>query len=67
MTTFNFVIPDMACSACAAKITKAVQTLDASASVDADTSTKKVVIATTTAGDQVKQAIATAGYTVEVQ
>ncbi|MEO1094104.1 MAG: heavy-metal-associated domain-containing protein [Cyanobacteria bacterium J06638_28] len=65
MATLDFVIPDMACSACAESITKAVQSLDADASVEADTTTKKVTVTTATAADQVKQAITTAGYTVQ--
>ncbi|MEM0979462.1 MAG: heavy-metal-associated domain-containing protein [Cyanobacteria bacterium P01_H01_bin.58] len=65
MATLDFVIPDMACSACVESITKAVQSLDAGASVEADTTTKKVTITTATEDDRVKQAIATAGYTVQ--
>ena len=65
MTTLNLTIPDMACSACAATITKSVQSLDTSATVDADTQTKKVTISTTSEPDHVKQAIADAGYTVQ--
>ncbi len=65
MATLNLVIPDMACSACAETITKAVQNLDAAASVQADTKTKAVTITTTTDATAVKAAIATAGYTVQ--
>jgi copper chaperone len=54
----------MACGACAETITKAVQTLDATATVQADPGTKKVTIESSAQPDQVKQAIAEAGYTV---
>ncbi|NER84167.1 MAG: heavy-metal-associated domain-containing protein [Leptolyngbya sp. SIO1D8] len=65
MATLNLTVPDMACSACAETITKAVQALDVTASVQADPATKQVSIATTTEPEQIKQAIANAGYTVE--
>jgi len=65
MATLNLTVPDMACSACAETITKAVQTLDSGASVQADPETKKVDISTTSDPEQVKQAIADAGYTVQ--
>jgi copper chaperone len=64
MTTLNLTIPDMACAACAETITDAVRGLDSKASVQADTETKKVTISTTTDANQVKDAIANAGYTV---
>lgn len=65
MSTLNLKIPDMACSACAETITKSVQALDTAASIQANTETKHVMISTTAAPEQVKQAIAEAGYTVE--
>ena len=65
MATLTLTIPDMACSACAETITKAVQAVDAAASVQADPSTKQVKISTVTEADHVKQAIAAAGYTVQ--
>lgn len=64
MTTLNLTVPDMACGACAETITKAVQGLDAAATVKADTETKAVEITTSASGDAVKQAITEAGYTV---
>lgn len=65
MATLTVTVPDMACSACAEAITQAVQTLDKAASVQADTTTKHVTIATTSEPEQVKAAIAEAGYTVQ--
>lgn len=65
MTTLSLTVPDMACGACAETITKAVQALDTSASVQADPATKQVAIHTTCEPEQVKQAIAAAGYTVQ--
>lgn len=65
MITLNLIIPDMACSACTDTITKSVQALDASATVQADTATKAVTITTNSEATAVKQAIADAGYTVQ--
>lgn len=65
MTSLNLKVPDMACSACAETITKAVQGVDTLASIHADTDTKEVTIVTSSEADLVKQAIADAGYTVE--
>ncbi|MEO0989024.1 MAG: heavy-metal-associated domain-containing protein [Cyanobacteria bacterium J06639_14] len=65
MTTLNLTVPDMACAACADTITKAVKSLDSNASIQADPKTKQVAVATTQNPEQIKQAIANAGYTVQ--
>ena len=57
-------VPDMACGACAASITKAVAAIDSTATVDADLKTKWVSITTHANEGEVKAAIAAAGYTV---
>jgi copper chaperone len=57
-------VSNMACSACAETITQAVLALDSTAKVNADLQTKQVSIETQVTEDLVKQAIATAGYTV---
>jgi len=54
----------MACSACADRITKAVQIVDPAATVSADTDTKAINITTSLAAEAVTSAIAQAGYTV---
>jgi copper chaperone len=54
----------MACSACADTITKAIQAIDPTATVEADPKTKQVTIDTQAPADAVTQAITTAGYTV---
>lgn len=58
-------VPDMACSACAETITKAVQSLDDQATVNTNLDTKAVEIESSASDDQVKTAIANAGYSVE--
>jgi copper chaperone len=65
MQTIELKIPSMACSACADTITKAVNALDAVAKVNADLSTKLVIITTSQPETTIKNAIAAAGYTAE--
>lgn len=65
MTTLNLTIPSMACSACSDTITRAVQAIDATATVVADTQTKAVTIETTADGTAIKSAIVAAGYPVD--
>ena len=62
--TLQFVVPNMACSACAETITQALAALDPAAKVEADTKTKQVNIETQTPELEVRQAIAAAGYTI---
>jgi copper chaperone len=62
--TLALTVPDMACSACAETITKAVTALDPAAQVQADPKTKQVNIETQADAAVVKNAITAAGYTV---
>jgi copper chaperone len=64
MPSIDLKIPDMACSACADTITKAVKALDADAQVQADLDSKNVSITTNAKSEAVKQAITAAGYTI---
>jgi copper chaperone len=63
--TIHLTVPSMACAACADTITKAVQTVDATAQVTADPKTKKVDIETHQAEDDIRAAIAASGYPVQ--
>ncbi len=60
----QLTVPNMACSACSDKITKAIQAIDPAATVQADTKTKQINIKTQAAETAIKQAIVDAGYTV---
>jgi copper chaperone len=60
----KFTVSDMACSACAETIATAVTAVDPMAQVQADPQTKQVNIETQVAEETIKQAIATAGYTI---
>jgi copper chaperone len=60
----QLTVPNMACSACSDTITKAIQAIDPTATVEADTKTKLVNIETQAAEGDIKQAITNAGYTV---
>lgn len=64
MAKLMLTVPDMACSACAETITKAVHEIDMSASVEANPETKAVMIDSTASDADLKRAIADAGYTV---
>lgn len=64
MSTMHLTVPSMACAACAETITQAVQTVDPSASVQADLKTKHVSIESTVSDQAIKEAIAHAGYPV---
>lgn len=57
-------VPNMACSACSDTITKAIQAIDPTATVQADTKTKLVEIDTQASETAVRDAIVTAGYTI---
>jgi copper chaperone len=61
---YELTVPDMACSACANAISKAVVALDPSAKVAANPETKQVEVETTVSETSVKEAIATAGYSI---
>jgi copper chaperone len=63
--TIHLTVPSMACAACADTITKAVQSVDATAQVIADSKTKKVDIETAQAEDAIRAAIAASGYPVQ--
>lgn len=60
----ELTVPNMACSTCSDAITKAIQTLDPAATVQADAKTKLVNIETQASETAIKQAITAAGYTV---
>ena len=62
--TVQLKVPDMACSACAETITKAIEALDATAQVEADLSTKIVKVNSPQPSSAIKQAIVAAGYSI---
>jgi copper chaperone len=62
--TVQLNVPDMACGACSATITKAVTTLDPTATVDADLKTKWVKIESQVDEARLRGAIAAAGYAI---
>jgi copper chaperone len=64
MMKLQLTVPDMACGACVSAITQAIVKVDATARVEADAKTKLVYVETQADEKAVKEAIATAGYTV---
>ncbi len=62
--TIQLNVPSMACSACGATITQAIQAIDPAAIVQTDPKTKRVTVDTQVAEPTIKQAIIAAGYPV---
>ncbi len=62
--TLQLTVPNMACSVYSDTITKAIQAIDPTATVQADTKIKQVNVETQAAETAIKQAIVDAGYTV---
>ena len=55
-------VPDIACSACVNTVTKAIKSVDANATLEADTKTKIVNVQSQHSVDKIKEIIAEAGY-----
>ena len=60
--TLQLKVPKIVCSECVDTVTKAVKSVDATASVDADTKTKQVSIETQQSEAKIKEALSAAGY-----
>ncbi|MEO0684152.1 MAG: heavy-metal-associated domain-containing protein [Cyanobacteria bacterium J06649_11] len=60
--TIQLKVPGIACSACVNTVTKAIKSIDANATVDADTKTKIVNVQSQQPEDKIKEIIADAGY-----
>ena len=60
--TIQLKVPGIACSACVNTVTKAIKTVDANATVEADTKTKIVNVQSQQSEDKIKEIIAEAGY-----
>lgn len=60
----QLTVPDMACSACSDKITKAIAAIDPAATVQADPKTKLVAVETQASETAIRDAIVKAGYTI---
>jgi copper chaperone len=60
----TFTVPDLACGACADKISQAIHSIDPQAKITADPQTKLVQIESELAVATLQTTIAAAGYTV---
>ncbi|BAY19809.1 hypothetical protein NIES21_56790 (plasmid) [Anabaenopsis circularis NIES-21] len=60
--TLQLTIPKLACSTCVNTINTAIQKVDATATVKADTKTKTVSVETQALETAIKEAIASIGY-----
>ncbi|WP_199320341.1 heavy-metal-associated domain-containing protein [Leptolyngbya sp. FACHB-261] len=55
-------VPDLACSACVATVTSAIQKLDPAATVQADPKTKLVQVETSQSEETLRQTLLKIGY-----
>ncbi|MBD2307261.1 heavy-metal-associated domain-containing protein [Chroococcidiopsis sp. FACHB-1243] len=60
--TLQLKVPKLACGACINTVTQAIQSIDATAKVEADAKTKMVRIDTQQGEAEIKAAIAAVGY-----
>lgn len=60
--TVSLTVPKLACSACVTTVTKAIHSVDSSATVNADPKTKQVNVETSKSEVEIKSAIAAVGY-----
>lgn len=61
---YQLEVAEMSCGHCVSSVTKAVQAVDAAASVDVDLAQRKVSVQSSASLDKVAAAIADAGYPV---
>jgi copper chaperone len=61
---YQLEVAEMSCGHCVSSVTKAVQAVDAAASVDVDLAQRKVSVQSSVSLDKVAAAIADAGYPV---
>ena len=61
---YELQVEGMSCGHCVGAVTKSVQSVDASAKVDVDLATQKVRIASSAKLEDIKSAVAEAGYPV---
>lgn len=60
--TLQLIIPNIACSACINTVTEVIHMIDPTATVQANTRTKRVDVQTQASAIVIKEAIAIAGY-----
>jgi len=58
----TLTVPKLACAACVATVTQAIQTVDPQAEVSGDPKTKQVQVLTTRDPDEIRQVLVQVGY-----
>ncbi|MEM7554000.1 MAG: heavy-metal-associated domain-containing protein [Cyanobacteria bacterium P01_A01_bin.84] len=64
--TLQLKVPGIACSACVNTVTKAIKSVDAIASVEADIVTKMLTIQTEVSEEKIREVLDKAGYPVDL-
>jgi copper chaperone len=62
-----FLVPDMHCEACIRSLTGAVHDVDATATVEADLTEKRVQVTSTASAEALAESMRDAGFDVEVK
>lgn len=62
MSTLQITVSKLACSSCVKVVTEVVKTVNAGATIQADTKTKLVNVETQASETAIKKALAVAGY-----
>jgi copper chaperone len=65
MNMYELQVEGMTCNHCVAAVTKSVKEIDANAKVDVDLATQKVCVDSTAKVEDIKSAVAEAGYEVK--
>ncbi len=60
--SLTLTIPKLACAACVATVTQAIQAVDSHAEVSGDPGTKQVRVMTTRDPDEIRQVLVQVGY-----
>ncbi|MBW4630808.1 MAG: heavy-metal-associated domain-containing protein [Iphinoe sp. HA4291-MV1] len=61
----KLTVPNIACQDCATTITESIHTMEPDAKVGVDVNAKTVTVESAASEESIKQAIVSAGYTIE--
>ncbi len=61
----KMTVPDISCDGCAESITESIHTMEPDAKVEVDVKAKTVTVESAASEETIKQAITSAGYTID--